>query len=344
MELDHLLHKAINLVLTPLVFAIICLILPFLIIFRLVVSISSRFSSENMARKVVLITGASSGIGEHMAYEYAKMGACLALVARRKEKLEAVAARARGLGSPDVLALRADVSNVNDCKRSIDDTINHFGKLNHLVNNAGIGSVCALEEITDITNSGSLMDVNYWGSVYPTYFAIPHLRKTKGKIVVNSSTSALVQPPSMSFYTSSKAAVIGFFESLRGELDPEVTVSIVTLGFVESEMTEGKLVSGNGEVIVAPNLIKLFTDCWVNELGGQAISPTGLPKMRAGLAAKVIVDAICRGERYVTEPKWYRMLTLFKYLCPEVIEWHFRQTKFGKVKEAPSNHIPSKAD
>lgn len=64
MELDHLLHKAINLVLTPLVFAIICLILPFLIIFRLVVSISSRFSSENMARKVVLITGASSGIGE----------------------------------------------------------------------------------------------------------------------------------------------------------------------------------------------------------------------------------------------------------------------------------------
>lgn len=56
------------------------------------------------------------------------MGACLALVARRKEKLEAVAARARGLGSPDVLALRADVSNVNDCKRSIDDTINHFGK------------------------------------------------------------------------------------------------------------------------------------------------------------------------------------------------------------------------
>ncbi|KAJ9709910.1 hypothetical protein PVL29_001409 [Vitis rotundifolia] len=331
MELDHLLHKAINLVLTPLVFAIICLILPFLIIFRLVVSISSRFSSENMAGKVVLITGASSGIGEHMAYEYAKMGACLALVARRQEKLEAVAARARGLGSPDVLALRADVSNVNDCKRSIDDTINHFGKLDHLVNNAGIGSICALEEVTDITNSGSLMDVNYWGSVYPTYFAIPHLRKTKGKIVVNSSTSALVQPPSMSFYTSSKAAVIGFFESLRGELDPEVTVSIVTLGFVESEMTEGKLVSGNGEVIVAPNLIK-------------AISPKGLPKMRAGLAAKAIVDAICRGERYVTEPKWYRMLTLFKYLCPEVIEWHFRQTKFGKVKEAPSNHIPSKAD
>lgn len=68
----------------------------------------------------------------------------------------------------------------------------------------------------------------------------------------------------------------------------------------------------------------------------QAISSPGLPIMRAGAAAKAIVDAVCRGQRYVTEPKWYRILMLFKYLCPELIELHFRKSEFGKVKIAPS--------
>ncbi|CBI26481.3 unnamed protein product, partial [Vitis vinifera] len=83
-------------------------------------------------------------------------------------------------------------------------------------------------------------DVNFWGTVYPTYFAIPHLKKTKGKIFVNSSSCAFLQPPRLSFYSASKAALIGFFEALRIELAPSVTITIATLGIIDSEMSRGK--------------------------------------------------------------------------------------------------------
>ncbi|KAF8390678.1 hypothetical protein HHK36_025205 [Tetracentron sinense] len=114
-------------------------------------SILSSIFSENVAGKVVLITGASSGIGEHLAYEYARRGACLVLVARRETRLREVAERACGFGSPEVVVVRADVSKVDDCRRFVDETVNHFGRLDHLLNNAGVASVCKFEDATDIT-------------------------------------------------------------------------------------------------------------------------------------------------------------------------------------------------
>nr|GEV85092.1 11-beta-hydroxysteroid dehydrogenase-like 4A [Tanacetum cinerariifolium] len=91
-----------------------------------------------MSGKVVLITGASSGLGEFMVYEYAKRGSRLAIIAREKpeSRLKQVADTARGLGSPDVLFIYADVSKVKECRKFVDDTIKHFGQLDHLVCNA----------------------------------------------------------------------------------------------------------------------------------------------------------------------------------------------------------------
>nr|GEV80831.1 11-beta-hydroxysteroid dehydrogenase-like 2 [Tanacetum cinerariifolium] len=83
---------------------------------------------ENLAGKVVIITGASSGIGDHLAYEYAKHGACLALVARRKELLVVVAEKAKELGSPKAIVIKADVSSLEDCKTIVNETIKHFSK------------------------------------------------------------------------------------------------------------------------------------------------------------------------------------------------------------------------
>ncbi|CAK9171923.1 unnamed protein product [Ilex paraguariensis] len=182
-----------------------------------------------MKGKVVLITGASSGIGEQLAYEYGRKGAALVIVARRENKLQKVAERARGLGSPDVLPICANVANVNECKRFVAEGINHFGRLDHLVNNAGVVSVCPVEDAPDTTNFTPIMDVNFWGSVYPTYFAIPYLKKTRGKIVVNSSISAWLHPPTVSFYVASKAALISFYEAMRVELAPEITISMVPM-------------------------------------------------------------------------------------------------------------------
>lgn len=133
------------------------------------------FRKENLRGKVVLITGASSGIGEELAYQYAKKGACLALLARRKRALEGVAAAARERGAPDVLVLPADVSDADESRRAVEETVAHFGKLNHhLVANAGIWSTCFFDEVTNITAFTKVMDVNFWGSVYPTYYMPCH--------------------------------------------------------------------------------------------------------------------------------------------------------------------------
>ncbi|KAF9605177.1 hypothetical protein IFM89_014290 [Coptis chinensis] len=85
-----------------------------------------------------------------------------------------------------------------------------------------------------------LMDTDFWGAIYPTYFAIPHLRKSRGKIVVIASSAGYFPVPRMSFYCASKGAVINFYESLRVELGPDVKITIVTPGLIESEMTKGK--------------------------------------------------------------------------------------------------------
>ncbi|KAK3035853.1 hypothetical protein RJ639_032990, partial [Escallonia herrerae] len=109
----------------------LCL-LPIFFIFKFLYTIYLHLRNENMEGKVVIVTGVSSGIGEQLSYEYAKKGARLVIVTRREERLQQVAKTARGLGSPDVVPICADASNVNDCKRFVDETINHFGRCKSL--------------------------------------------------------------------------------------------------------------------------------------------------------------------------------------------------------------------
>lgn len=97
-----------------------------------------------------------------MAYEYSKKGACLVIVARREEQLQKVAENARGLGSPDVVPICADVSNADDCKRFVDEAINHFGRLDHLVNNAGVSSICFVEKVSEVTKMVPVMVYYYY--------------------------------------------------------------------------------------------------------------------------------------------------------------------------------------
>ncbi|KAI3787285.1 hypothetical protein L1987_41647 [Smallanthus sonchifolius] len=110
---------------------LLLLVSPYLYTWDLVHTIRSCFRcKENMAGKVVLITGASSGLGELLAYEYAKLGAYLAIIATRKpeSRLKQVAERARELGSPDVLFMFADVSKIDECRIFVDETIQRFGR------------------------------------------------------------------------------------------------------------------------------------------------------------------------------------------------------------------------
>uniref|UniRef100_A0A9R1XKI4 3-oxoacyl-[acyl-carrier-protein] reductase n=1 Tax=Lactuca sativa TaxID=4236 RepID=A0A9R1XKI4_LACSA len=312
-----LINGVLNLVAPPFTFFTMLLFLPPWIFFKFCLGILRSVISENISGKVVLITGASSGIGEHLAYEYASRGACLALCARRESRLREVADRCRHIGSPDVIVIRADVSHAHDCKRIVDETVNHFNRLDHLVNNAGISQVCMLEEADDITNLRPVMDINFWGSVYTTKFAVPHLRNSCGRIIVLSSSASWIPLPRMSIYNASKAALAQFYDTLRVEFGSDIKITVVTPGFIESELTQGKFLSHEGKLVVDYDARDLIVDILNDDQMQVNLSPV----MKVERCARSIVKGALRGERYVTEPGWMKMSYVWKVLWPEAMEW-----------------------
>ncbi|KAM3367111.1 hypothetical protein ACQJBY_016022 [Aegilops geniculata] len=246
--------------------ALLLLFLPPYYVYRLTASFLGSVFPDNVSGKVVLITGASSGIGEHLAYEYAKRGANLALVARREASLREVADNASALGSPSVLVLPADVSKPDDCRKFIDDTVAYFGRLDHLVNNASIWQVCKFEEVEDVNFFRTLM--------------------------------------------ASKAAALNFYDTLRMELGGDVRITEIVPGVVESEITKGKMLTKEGEMKVD------------QDERDAILGPT--PAEPVAAFAKTAVKDVCRGERYVFEPRWYMAVYLFRVCFPEILAWSSR--------------------
>ncbi|XP_075480680.1 11-beta-hydroxysteroid dehydrogenase A-like [Primulina tabacum] len=324
----ELVHMFLDLVAPPFTFFSLMFFLPPFQIFKFFLSVLGTLFSEDVAEKVVVITGASSGIGESVAYEYAKRGACLVLAARREKSLQEVAEMARELGSPDVVVIRADVSKVEDCRRVVDQTMNHFGRLDHLVNNAGIMSVAMLEEIEDITQFKQIMDINFWGFVYMTRFAAPYLRNSRGRVIVLSSATSWLPAPRMSLYNATKAASLQFFETLRVEFGPDIGVTVVSPGFIESELTQGKFLNKEGKMVFDEDT----REAQVNII----------PVQRVESCAKAIVRSACRGERYVTQPSWVRTTFFWKLFCPEVVEWVYRLMYMTKPGEHPEEAFGKK--
>ncbi|PWA80699.1 glucose/ribitol dehydrogenase [Artemisia annua] len=269
---------------------------------------------ENISGKVVLITGASTGLGELNFFDLLlKKNGSSWLMNMRKE--EHVAERARELGSPDVLFVFADVSKVDESKKFVDDTIEHFGRLDHLVCNAGIGPIYSID--IEVTKYTPVMDINFWGSVYPTHFAIPHLMKTNGKIIVNASTGGVLNPPKGGFYNASKAALISFYESLRFEVSPKITITILTLGFVQTNMITARYSTGGVGVHIKKDMGSLY------------------PTMGAEPCAKAIVDRVCEGATSITEPRFYKALFLIKWLFPQLHRLYFKiyfSSNYGQLE------------
>ncbi|KAL4361146.1 hypothetical protein GQ457_04G014970 [Hibiscus cannabinus] len=306
-----LIHKFLNLVAPSFTFFSLFFILPPFYLFKSFRFILRSVFPEDLAGKVVLITGASSGIGEHLAYEYGKRGARLALAARREKSLHEIADRARYLGSPDVIVIRADVSKVDDCRRLVNETMDHFRRLDHLVNNAGINTPCLFEDAPpDMANFRTIMDTNFWGSVYTTRFAVPHLKNTNGKIVVLSSAASWMNDPRYSVYSASKAALTAFFDTLRIELGSDVSITIASPGYIESELTTGKFLEEDGNFQVH------------QDIRDVQIGP--VPVASVSGCAEAIVKGARRGDRYVTQPSWFRMTYLWKMLFPELVDLGFR--------------------
>ncbi|KAL1218813.1 11-beta-hydroxysteroid dehydrogenase-like 6 [Cardamine amara subsp. amara] len=247
-------NKIFNFLFPPLALYALFLFYPTYQRLKSVVSIFRNLFSENVAGKVVVITGAASGIGEALAYEYGKKGAYLALVDIRPEPLFLVAALAELYGSPEVMPIVADVSKLQDCESFIRDTVRYFGRLDHLVTNAGVAPLYMFEEIDDLSKASPAMDINFWGSVYCTFFASPYLKMSRGRIVVIASGCGYIASPRLSFYCASKAAVIAFYETLRTEFGSEIGITIVAPGIVDSEMSRGKFMTKDGKLEVDKEL------------------------------------------------------------------------------------------
>lgn len=188
---------------------------------------------------VIVLTGASDGIGAELARQLAaerRGDLGLVLAARGSERLEAVAAQCHAFGSA-TLCVPTDVSDQAQCRRLVDRAIEHFGRLDALVNNAGMSAHAMLDEVSDLAWYEHLMKVNHWGSVWCTHAALPHLLASRGRIVAVSSLAGLVGVPGRTAYSSTKFAMTGFFEALRVELAPRgVSVTLAYPGVVATEI------------------------------------------------------------------------------------------------------------
>ena len=185
--------------------------------------------------KVVVITGASSGIGRELAYQFAEQGAWLSLAARNGEQLATVAGECQTRGGK-AIAIVTDVSEQAQCAQLIQRTVDHYDRIDVLINNAGITMWANFEDISDISFYERIMRVNYLGSVYCTYYALPFLKKTKGQIIGISSLAGKNGVPKRSGYAASKHAMVGFFDTLRIELEEHgISVTIIYPDFVATE-------------------------------------------------------------------------------------------------------------
>ncbi len=202
-----------------------------------------------MKEKVVIITGSSSGIGLACAKEFASQGAIVVLAARSIDALATIKADLEAKGTK-ALVVATDVSKETDCQSLIEQTVKAFGKVDILVNNAGI-SMRALFNDADLDVLRRLMDVNFWGTVYCTKYALPYILNSGGTVVGVSSIAGFKGLPGRTGYSASKFAMNGFLESLRVEnLNKGINVLTVCPGFTASNIRNaalGKDGSAQGE-------------------------------------------------------------------------------------------------
>lgn len=193
-----------------------------------------------MQNKVVIITGASSGIGLACACEFARRGARISLGARNIEALENIKKDLIVKGH-QVIVTQTDVSREEECRLLIDNTVKQFGRIDILINNAGI-SMRALFSDVEISVLKRLMDVNFWGAVYCTKYALPYLVSAKGSVVGISSIAGFIGLPGRTGYSASKFALHGFLETLRIEnLKTGLHVLIAAPGFTASNVRKSAL-------------------------------------------------------------------------------------------------------
>lgn len=201
--------------------------------------------------KVVIVTGASTGIGNAIAREFAQNGSRVMLAARSADKLASLESEIREKGFEASFCV-TDVTREEDCRHLIETTVTKYGTVHILINNAGI-SMRALFNDVDLSVLKRLMDVNFWGTVYCTKYALPYLLENKGSVVGVSSVAGFHGLPGRTGYSASKFAMHGFLETIRIEnLKEKLHVMIIAPGFTTSEVRKHALTANGKEQGTSP--------------------------------------------------------------------------------------------
>ena len=269
-----------------------------------------------MNGKVVVITGASSGIGLATAKEFASQGAHVVLAARRIDLLQDAVSELSQNGY-SATAIPTDVTNEEDCRKLIHQTVEKFGRLDVLINNAGI-SMRALFREVNISVLRKLFDVNFWGAVACTKYALPYLIKNRGSVVGVSSVAGFVGLPGRTGYSASKYALHGFLETLRIEnLKNGLHVLILCAGFTKSDIRKKALTADGSQ---------------------QGYTPREEEKMMLPEdVARAIVRAVRRRRNYVILTLEGKMTAMVKRIAPRFLEYA-AYLKMAREPDSPLTH------
>jgi short-subunit dehydrogenase len=253
--------------------------------------------------RVVVITGASDGIGAEIARQLAaKEGAQVALVlaARNAGQLEKVAAEC-GQHGAQTLVVPTDVSVQDQCRQLVARSVERFGAIDVLINNAGRSAHALFEDVPDLGWYEELMRVNLWGAVWCTHAALPYLKAARGSIVAVSSLAGVVGVPGRTAYSATKFAMGGFFEALRTELKGTgVSVTVAYPG------------------VVATNIRHRGFNARGEALGTSLLKEEGA--MSAAEAARLIIDGMVRRRREVVMTTKGKLGRFIKLLAPGLVE------------------------
>jgi short-subunit dehydrogenase len=263
--------------------------------------------------KVVIVTGASSGIGEAIAREFARNGSKVVLAARSESKLSEIA-KEMIVENCNVIFVKTDVSIEEDCRQLIEKTIQNFGCIDVLINNAGLSMRASFLDV-HLKVLHQLMDVNFWGTVYCTKYSLPYLIERKGSLVGVSSVAGFHGLPGRTGYSASKFAIHGFLETIRIEnLRKGLHVMIIAPGFTSTEIRKHALLADGSE---------------------QGESPLDEHKlMSPEYVAKWVLKGIRKKKRNKLLTWDGRLTALFQRIVPEFVDWVYYR-EMSKERHSP---------
>jgi len=250
--------------------------------------------------KVVIVTGASSGIGEAIAREFARNGSKVVLAARNEARLSAIHNDLKTLNY-EAIYVKTDVSIEAECKNLIEKSVEKYGTIDILVNNAGISMRASFVDV-ELEVLHRLMDVNFWGTVYCTKYALPYILEQKGSLIGVSSVAGFHGLPGRTGYSASKFAIHGFLETIRIEnLRKGLHVMIIAPGFTTTDIRKHALTADGTEQGESPR----------DE--GKLMSPE--------YVAKWVLKGIRKKKRNKLLTWDGRLTALFQRIVPSFVDW-----------------------